>query len=240
MRGYDNLLHNHQILLDLPFREASGLITHDVSKPHHIASLAGHAPAWSEVALSGLGILEFGAGLHRYLEIPGADTVDLDFTGDFSLAAWIYPVYTAQPMVIMCRNTTDVCGWCMFLFNNPTYGPLLSLRTSQGPLAGDHTECWATGFTDSEWQLVGYSRDQAGLTATCYRNGKPVTTVLGATGMLDPTACGAANKLLIGVQEGEGSGYYEGKMWRPKAWPRKTPAEEWLEMYESKNHWFGS
>jgi hypothetical protein len=221
------------------YREATGLITHDVAKPHHIASLAGHAPVWGEVALSGLGILEFGAGLHRYLEIPGADTLDLDFTGDFSLAAWVYPIYSAGAMVIMCRNTTDGCGWCMFLYNNPTLGPLLSLRTNQGPPVSDHSECHAAGFPDSVWQLVGYSRDAAGLTATCFKNGRPVTTVLGPGGMLDPTACGAANKLLVGVQEGEVSNHYEGYMWRPKGWPRILSAEEWLVMFETTKHWFG-
>ncbi|GAH81602.1 unnamed protein product, partial [marine sediment metagenome] len=170
MIGYDKLALNHQILLDLPFREATGLITHDVAKPHHIASLAGHAPVWGEIALSGLGVLEFGAGLNRYLEIPAADTVDLDFTGDFTLATWIYPVYTALAMIIMCRNTTGEgivgCGWCMYLYNNLLFTPstLLSLRTNQ---VGSRTECYAAGFPDSEWQLVGFSRDSAGLTATC-------------------------------------------------------------------------
>jgi len=237
MIGYDKLKINRQIALDLPFREASGLITHDLAKPHHIATLTG-PPTWDEIALSGLGVLDFD-GATQYLQIPGADTVDLDFTGDFFLASWIYPVYAAGAMVVMCRNTTDACGWCMFLFNNPTLGPLLSLRTNQGPPVSDHSECWAAGFTDSVWQLAGYNRDQAGLTATCYRNGKPITTVVGAGGMLDPTACGAANKLLIGVQEGEASNFYGSKMGRQRGGPRQLSAEEWLEMFESERHWYG-
>jgi len=224
------------MLLDLPFREATGLITHDVAKPHHIASLAGHAPVWGEVVLSGLGVLEFN-GASQYLEIPAVDTVDLDFTGDFTLAAWIYPVYpVGQPMVIMCRNTTDGCGWCMYLYDNPIEGTLLSLRTNQ---TGDHTECYAAGFPDSEWQLVGFSRDSVGQTAICYKNGKPITTVFNGIPLLDPIACVVANKLLIGVQEGEISAFYEGKMRRPRACPRKLSDDEWAQIFDYERHWFG-
>jgi len=233
MTSYDNYFINHQIALDLPFREGVGAITHDEAKLHHIAALTG-PPTWDKIALSGLGVLAFD-GATQYLEIPGADSQDLDFIGDFSLAAWIYPIYAAGAMVIICRNTTDVCGWCMFLFDNPTYGPILSLRTNQGP---GHSECWGANFPDSEWQLVGYSRDSVLTTAICYRNGQPVTTVGGGV-MLDPTACGAANKLLVGVQEGEASNFYGGKMWRPRAWPRALSAEEWAQIFERERHWFG-
>lgn len=239
MIGYDNLALNHGIVLDLPFREATGLITHDVAKPHHIATLTG-PPVWTDVLAAAIGPSDLGIlqlnGVNQYLQIPGADTEDLDFTGDFSLAAWVHPIYTAQAMVIMCRNTTDLCGWCMFLYDNPELGPLLTLRTNQ---AGDHTECYAAGFTDSESQLIGFSRDSAGLSATAYRNGKPVTTILGPTGMIDPVGCGAANKLLIGVQEGEDANFYKGYKWRPRAWPWKLSDEEWAQIFDYESHWFG-
>lgn len=242
MIGYDNLSIDHQILLDLPFREATGLITHDVAKPHHIADGTGHNPSWDTVwpatGPSDLGILDFD-GVAQYLEIPAATVaLALDFTGDFALAAWIYPVYTAQAMVIMCLNDTFVCGWCMYLYDNPVLGPVLSLRTSQGGVPPDHTECYAAGFPDSEWQLVGFSRDSASLSATCYKNGQPVTTVLGPTGMLDPTACGGAVNLYIGRQNPPTGSYYKGKMWRPRAWPRKLSDEEWLQLFDYERHWF--
>ena len=234
MLGYDKISLNHGMLLDLPFREATGAITHDVAKPHHIAALT-NAPTWDEIALSGLGVIEFN-GTNQYLQIPAADSQDLDFTGDFTLAAWIYPVYTAQAMVIMCRNTTDGCGWCMFLYDNPELGTLLSFRTNQ---AGDHRECYAAGFPDSQWALAGYSRDSAGLLATCYENGEPLTTVPDPDGMMDPDPCGAANKLLIGVQEGEISNFYKGKMWRPRAWNKKLSASEWKELFAMERNFFG-
>ena len=236
--SYDNLSINHGIVLDLPFREGVGLITHDIAKPHHIATLTG-PPTWTDVLAEGIGPSDLGIllldGATEYLQVPGADTLDLDFTGDFSLAAWIYPIYGATAMVIMCRNTTDVDGWCMFLFDNPALGPLLSVRTNQ---AASHSECWAAGFLDSEWQLVGCSRNQATTTVICYRNGLPVTTV-GGTAMLDPVACGAGNKLLIGVQEGEGMNFFGGYKWRPRAWPRELSAAEWLSLFERERHWFG-
>ena len=232
----DKINVNEELLLDLPFEESLGLLAHDVAKPHHIASLAGHAPAWGKIESSGLSVLEFGAGLHRYLEIPGADTLDLDFVGDFSLASWIYPVYIpGVPSMVMCRNTTDACGWAMFLYDNPTYGPILSFRTNQ---ALSHCECWAANFPASVWQLVGYSYDSVAQTATCYRNGLALTTHY-TPPFLPPVACGAGNKLLIGCQEGELSCWFENKMWKPRAWGRKLSDDDWRFLWHSERHWFG-
>jgi len=232
---YDKLSVHRGILLDLPFREAAGSITHDVAKPHHIAALT-NAPTWDEIVLSGLGVLTFD-GVDQYLQIPGDETEDLDFTGDFSLAAWIYPVYTTA-MVVMCRNTTDGCGWCMFLYDGVP-GTTLSFRTSRAGPPADHSECYAVGFPDSQWALAGYSRDSAGLSAICYENGEPLTTILDPDGMIDPDPCGAANKLLIGVQGGEISNFYKGKMWRPRAWNRQLSANEWKELFAMERNFFG-
>ena len=35
MMGYDKISLNEDILLDLPFSEGVGVITHDQAKPHH-------------------------------------------------------------------------------------------------------------------------------------------------------------------------------------------------------------
>jgi len=233
MIGYDNLAINRQIALDLPFREASGLITHDVAKPHHIASLAGHAPVWGEVALSGLGVLEFN-GTSQYLEIPAADTQDLDFTGDFALAVWIHPVFGACDM-LMCRSLLDNCGWEMYIDENASVNNYLSLRSNQ---AGSRTGAYASDFTADEWQLVGFDYDSATSLATAFKNGLPkVTTNNG--GILDPIACGVTQKLLIGVQQGEISNFFKGKMWRPRAWPRKLGTAGWAQIFEYHRHWLG-
>lgn len=234
MIGYDKLSLNHQILLDLPFREGTGIITHDVAKPHHIASLAGHAPVWGEVALSGLGILEFN-GTSQYLEIPAADTQDLDFTGDFTMATWIYPVYTSFPMCIIGRNKTNDCGWLMYLLIAVGLGNTLSLRSNQ---TGSRTGAWARGFPDSEWQLVGFSVESATNSAICYKDGAPLVTAIDG-GILDPVACIATRRLLIGRQEPPVDDFYKGKMWRPRAWPRKLSATDWMQIFQYERHWFG-
>ena len=238
--AFDKLALNHQSLLALPFEEGARLVTHDNAKPHHTLVLSGTPPTWNSLP-SGLPYIHFVVG--DYLQCPAIDSVDLDFTGDFSLAAWVSPIYGAQPMVIMCRNGTDVCGWCMFLYDNtgpPPLGQLLSLRTNQ---VGSHCECWATGYTGGVWQLAGYTRNSAGASAIAYRNGAALATHL-TGGMLNPVACAGApaKKLLVGIQDGEGSSQYGGDIaggpCGPRAWERELSANEWKEMFERERHWF--
>ena len=235
--SFDKLALNHQVLLALPFEEGIRLVTHDNAKPHHILTLTGTPPTWNSLP-SGLPYISFD-GAADYLQCPAADSVDLDFTGDFSLAAWVNPNYTGSAMVIMCRNATDVCGWCMWLYNNPTHGPILSLRTNQGA-PGDHCECWGGNFPGGVWQLAGYSRSQAGASAICYKNGVALVTHPDPAGMLDPVA--GAKKLLIGVQDGEASNFFKGGIaggpCGPRAWDRELSPSEWKEMFEQERHWF--
>lgn len=238
--GYDKKSINDSLVLGLGFDEMTGVVTHDRAKPYHPITLSW-GPTWNSLP-SGLPYLQFDGG-NDYLQCPGALTVDLDVTGDFSLLAWVNPVYGvpgSSPLVVMGRNGTDVCGWIMFLFNNPTWGPLLSLRTNQG---GSHSECWGAGFTGSEWQLIGYTRNQANVSAICYRNGEGLITHLGAGGMLDPVACGAAKKLLIGVQDGEAINNFKGGIaggpCGPRAWNRELSQAEMLYPFLTERHWFG-
>ena len=62
---YDSLSFNHSMLLDLPLREATGAITQDVAKPHHLVTLH-NTPTWAEWAGSGLGVLSLN-GVNEYL-----------------------------------------------------------------------------------------------------------------------------------------------------------------------------
>ena len=232
MKGYDNLPINHQIALDLPFREGSGVITHDLSKLHHIVTLTG-APTWDEIALSGLGFLTLD-GATQYGQCPAADTADLDFTGDFALAIWIYPAMNDTD-VLMTRSLLDNCGWEMYITENAGVNNYLSLRSNQ---LGSRTGAYASDFTALEWQLAGFDYDSATSLATAYKNGLPkVTTNNG--GILDPIACGVTQKLLIGVRQGEAGNFYEGGMWRPMAWPRKLGVVGWAQLFNYDSHWFG-
>jgi len=238
--GYDKKSISDRLVLGLGFDEMAGVITHDRAKPYHPMTLSGTPATWRSLP-SGLPYLD-ADGANDYLQCPAALTVDLDFTGDFTLLAWVNPNYVGMgAMVIMCRNGTDVCGWCMWLYDNPVLGPLLSLRTNQG---GSHSECWGAGFTGNEWQLAGYTRSQANLSAICFRNGKPVVTHLGAGGMLNPVACGGAKKLLVSVQDGEVSNFYKGGMaggpCGPRGWERELSAYEMDSLFNYERHWFGA
>lgn len=239
MKGYDNIAVNQGIVLDLPFREASGLITHDIAKPHHIATLTG-PPVWTDVHAEGigpsdLGILEISGA--EYLQVPGANSLDLDFTGDFSLAMWVYiKAAGAMTQMLMCRNGTDVSGWAMYFTPDAPAGHYLSLRTNQ---AGGHTDCYIAGIPDVTLMLLGFSRDSAGLSAIGFKNGQPQTTTLTPGGILDPVASGAARKLLVGVQDGEAMNFANAYLWRPRAWPWKLSAEDWEGLFEQGKHWFG-
>jgi len=238
--AFDKKSVNHQLLLGLTFDEMTGVITHDRAKPYHPMTLSGTPATWNSLP-SGLPFLRFD-GANDYLQCSAALTGDLDITGDFTLLAWVKPNFVGMgAMVIMCRNGTDVCGWCMWLYDNPTLGPLLSLRTNQG---GSHSECWGAGFTAGEWQLVGYTRNQANVSAICFRNGEPLITNIGAGGMLNPVACAGApaKKLLIGVQDGEGSNFFKGDIaggeCGPRAWDRELSIPEMKYVFLTEEHWF--
>ncbi len=90
--GYDNLDINHNMVLDLPFREGvATAFPRDISKNHYVFTLTG-APAYYAIPATGIGVLDFTALTPDFLEAAIADVGDLDFTSeDFSLAFWINP-----------------------------------------------------------------------------------------------------------------------------------------------------
>lgn len=235
MKGYDNIVANRQIALDLPFYEGVGGITHDVAKPHQIATLTG-PPTWtnaSATGLSDLGILQFNGAAH-YLQIAGADSTDLDFTGDFTLLEWIYAI-SMDPgsNSLMCRNEVDASGWSMYVTLDAGAGNYLSLRTNQ---VGSHTDAYISNIPVATWLLLGYTRNQAGESAIGYKNGVAQTTTM-APNILDPIT--SAQKLLVSVEDGEGSVFFDGYQWRPRAWPRELLASEMLYIFEAERHFFG-
>ena len=236
--GYDKKSVNRQLLLGLTFEEMTGAITHDRAKPYHPMTLSGTPATWNSLP-SGLPYLQFD-GVNDYLQCSAALTGDLDITGDFTFLAWVNPNYAGMgAMVIMCRNGTDTCGWCMWLYDNPTHGPLLSMRTNQG---GSHSEGWGAGFTASEWQMAGYTRNQANVSAICFRNGEPLITHLGAGGMIDPIACVGTKELLISVQDGEAINFFKGGIaggyCGPRIWNRELTEYEMKFLFLTEERWF--
>ena len=236
MKGYDNIVANRQIELDMPFTEGVGSITHDVAKPHQTATLTG-PPTWtnaSATGLSDLGILQFNGAAH-YLQIAVADSTALDFTGDFTLLEWVYAIsMDSGSNSLMCRNEVDASGWSMYATLDAGAGNYLSLRTNQ---AGSHTDGYISNIPVATWLLLGYTRNQAGLSAIGYKNGVAQTTTPGPSGMLDPVT--SARKLLVGVQDGEASCFFDGYKWRPRAWSRELSAAEMLYFFETERYWFG-
>jgi len=75
MFGYDNLLQNKDLVLDLPFYEGSGAITRDQSKIHHQDVDLVLAPVWDRH--------QYGMGNFGWGFAPGYDTSDI---GSFNLA----------------------------------------------------------------------------------------------------------------------------------------------------------
>jgi len=238
MRGYDNLAYNHQILLDLPFREGTGaLYTHDVAKPHHPLTMVG-APVWTPIA-SGLMVLGFN--LTDYIFGVAATNVDLNFTsGDYSLGGWLY--FTAggdDNKTPLARFLLNNNGWELYHWTNE----ILTLRhhhsltldpVSGNPRTSAYSENWAFG----KWWFMGVSR--SGASAQFYRGDASglvaITTTHEAGGLIDPEAC--TTNFFVG-NDVTGSNVYNGMMWRPRIWERAVSEPEWAQIFSYERHWFG-
>jgi len=252
MKGYDKLSVNHQVLLDLPFREGSGTITHDVSKVHHqpitLQDPGAGSFNWTSIA-SGLPCLElvtvgFGAADGVYLDCPAAGTGDLDFTsGDYSVACWVNHRDTGhfKPKIIVGRYGVDLDGWEVYLESDTGLVPpvhYLEHRHHHATLGAGNLRdgCYSTGWTpDSGWSLIGISR--SGLYPKHYRNGLPMDMSYGADGMRDPDTCN--RDLVIGARFTKDQDWYYGYMCRLRVWDSDLSASEWLQIFNYEKHWYG-
>ena len=225
--GFDNQPINHQLLLSLPFEEMTGLVTHDVAKPHHELTLTGTPPTWQSL-VSGQPYIDFD-GAADNLQCPAADSDDLNFTTeDFSLIGWLYNAGLFGTDSVMCQGEDDVDGWELFI---DAAGDI-TLRTNQG---GAHTDLVAAaGFTATEWSLVGVSRYLTG--GQFFLNGDPITT----TGALtDPVSVAAGNIFYVGCQDGGAANFWDGGMGRLRAVERRVTTAQMNEIFEAERHWFG-
>ena len=109
---YGNVPYNREILLDLPFREAAGIVTQDMAKPHHPMVMA-NTPDWATLD-SGLGVLDLN-GANEYLYCLAASCLDLDFTGDYSLCGWIKWETGDDSQIVIGRYGIDTgAGSCIY------------------------------------------------------------------------------------------------------------------------------
>ena len=223
---YDSLPLNEDILLDLPFREGTGVITQDVAKPHHPITMVGD-PTWTELD-TGLTVLTLD-GATQYLYSENDETEDLEFTdGDYSIGAWIkWQAGGEDSQIVIGRYQVDVGGWEIYLYSTG------SLTERHHHAGGDalRSACYSMGWTYDTWHFMGISR--SGATGIHYRNGVPLA-MLGT--MEDPEA--TTQDLVIGVRFNKSDNEYKGPLWRPRVWGRALSGIEWLQEYERTKGWF--
>ncbi|GAI86583.1 unnamed protein product [marine sediment metagenome] len=234
MIGYDNLAINHQILLDLPFREGVGAITHDVAKPHHQDVDLINAPTW-ESLVSGLGVIDLN-GTNQYLQLLAAACEDLDFTaGDYSLGGWFFfRSGEADDKTPMSRFLLDNNGWELYHWTNE----ILTLRHHHAAGATLRTAGHSEGWAYDKWWFMGVSR--SGASAQFYRGDigglVALPTTISDGGLINPEAC--VQNLYIG-RDTTGVNLHNGKLWRPRAWGRALAEGDWMKIFDYESHWFG-
>lgn len=228
--AFDRIATNTQLLLSLPFREDSGLLTCDVARPGHPPIILAGPPTWASIG-SGLGVLQLdGAGDYGYC--PAADCVDLDFTtDDYSIAGWINWTDTMVAEIIIGRYGTELDGWEAYMFNS-----LLSLRHNHVSLTPDVSDsCYSSGWTPGAWWFMGITR--SGLYPRMYRNGLPVGVTYDAGGLKDPDTCN--RDLVIGTRYTKNTNWYSGSLWNLRVWAGELTPIQMLTLFNMERHWFG-
>jgi len=227
---YDSISYNQEMLLDLPLREGTGIITQDVAKPHHVIDLI-NTPTWTALD-TGLMTLNFD-GTTEYMECAAADCLDLDFTTeDYSIGGWFSwsnSIHDSQ--ILIARYEVSDSGWEVYLTEA---GALryLTLRHHHAAGASLRTGAYSLGWAyDTNWHF-GISR--IGNTAYMYRNGEPVTTVSDV--LIDPETC--AEDLVIGVRYTKDANYFCNMRGRIIVSGKALTAEEWRSMYKHQARWY--
>ena len=241
--GFDKISVDHELLLGLPFEEASGVVAFDRAKPHHL--LTQHVPgggafAWGNV-ITGCPYLQWlpiGSGLTDgvYLDCPAADTADMNFiSGDYSIGGWInWGAGTSQSEIIIGRYNTYIDGWDIYL--NAVSNSLSHRHHHSSLVAPVKSECFSIGWIPGEWNFFGISR--SGLYPVHYRNGIPLVMNYGGLTMLYPDT--ANRDLVLGaVGTSKDRNWYYDKMWNIRVWGRALERDEWRFLYNSERHWMG-
>jgi hypothetical protein len=230
--AYDKHPLKSGIVLDLPFNESSGAVTHDISKAHHRLTMGG-APAWSNIP-SGAPVLTFNGeappGVGDYLACPAANTLDLDFTGDYSLSAWVNPGNLFDSGVLIGRYRLDTDGWELYATSASVQG-YLTLRHHHADLFPDVRDgCYSEGWFPG-WQHMGLSR--SGLYPVMYRNGQAVAMTYGVNGMRNPLGIAPpVQDLVIGARFTKNATFFKGQLKNIRAWNRALTAAEWATLFE--------
>ncbi len=224
---YDSVDVKENILLDLPFREATGVVTQDVAKLHHPMVMV-NTPTWAQEGT--LSVVQLN-GTSEYLLSLAADTADLNFiAGDYSLGGWLRWETGEDSQIVMGRYIVSVSGWELYLY----FTGLLTLRHHHAAGASTRTGCYSDGWVADTWHHFGVSR--SGAAAIHYRNGVALTTTHTAGGLINPETNNS--NLVIGVRTTLDTNYFSGKLWRPRIYNEALTAADWLAIYEREVGWF--
>jgi len=231
-RLYDSIPINEKILLDLPLREGTGVITQDVAKPHHPITLV-NTPTWT-VLPSGRGVITLN-GTNEYLQSLNAVTGDLEPTsGDYSIGGWVYIASGGDDsQILIGRYQLNVGGWELYHY---TTG-IMTLRHHHAGGAALRSAVYSTGWAYATWYFLGISR--SGASALHYR-GTPGGSLkaLPMIGTLeDPEA--TTSDLVIGARYTKDANYHKGMFWRWRYWGDKALTEaEWAEEFSNEEAGF--
>ena len=225
------MVTNHQLLLSLPFREGTGVLTKDVAKPQHQdVDLVG-PPTWTRIG-SGLGVLDLN-GATDYLDCPAANTLDLAFTSeDYSITCWVYPQASVQSRMVIAKYALDIDGWELYLYTNGAH-EYLTLRHHHAP---DRTGCYSDDWASDAWHFMGITR--SGAYPLHYRNGREIDVTYDVGGLLDPDAA-AARDLVVGCRFTKDADWYTGQMWDPRVWLGALSPVQMMALFNMDRHWFG-
>ena len=224
---YDDPAIYDDILLDLPVREGTGLITHDVSKAHRPVTMH-NTPTWTEIT-SGL-VVPTHDGEDQYMRILAANSTELNFTsGDYTIAGWIYLASGGSSMSqeLISRFELSVSGWELYSYTNG----LITMRHNHGgtPLrTGFYSAAWAF----DTWYFLMVTRHLT--SGQFYRDGLPVTTVSDV--LVDPGTCN--KNLYIGAGAVGASNFHKGMWYRWRVWPSAKTAAQAGQIYEKEKYRF--
>ena len=227
---YDSLGLNEDIQLDLSMLEATGLITHDESPNHSMATMYSTilTPFWLQTTTGNYGLhlnrINPLFDMQQFLDIPAADCTNLNFTTtDYSLAMWFNWEFLGTSAILMGKYVVNNSGWETYLHNDGI-NDTLTVRHHHG---GTRTATYSAGWTQNVWQLWSYSR--IGANAYHYRDGEAVA-VVGSGALQDPSSS-IANDWRLGCRYTEDANWLKARFHRPRAWSKALTADQHRLLY---------
>lgn len=226
LKSFDKEPLHDGLLFCLPMREATGVITMDVARPHHPVTQV-HAPVWTQLA-SGIWCMDFD-GSNDHLSVAAASCLDLNFTtGAFSAVVWVYRDTQATNMGLMGRSDGATNGW--YFWVTPSAGIYITRKHAAG---SGVTVAPNSTVSLSTWMLLGFSVPGASAIARIYANG--VDSFLTNSG--DQKSDSSASNLEIGRMVGANP--FDGKLWNPRIWGRALAASEHMTVFQRERELFG-